>query len=633
MERGRRFYSGLRSALPVIFFFVTSFLFLRSVFGLQYTITVPPMAAFFSAKLRNGENRYLILLFHETLILILAALGALNLCLLVFLNILLPFILVFTQSSRFNPRGYYAYMLLYVYLSFSPPQEADEFMATLASLWFLTLYMAVLIWICRALRHSSRRERMTLQAFLSELSALVMLLAEEGKEEELRRRFDLLRREVTDGRKSFSALRSRESEIENMASALLQRFSYMLSEDNSASSLDSESVMELRMLSVFLMDTSALIGTEWQDEQLETARQMLDGMSITEERVRIFSRSIIHMIELMLITEGEWRARRIRRRIDWKNLGHEINIRFSTDSFEMRLALRLSIVMALSGIADALIPASHSYWITLNAFILMQPGSEECSYQMKANTIGTFIGCLAEYIIQPFLPGSGAELVFALVMISLMYASSPGTWYHPVFHTCYTLTVALMTLDGTSAIALRLLCLLIALVIVFAVNRFFFPIRRASQFRYGVKALFRLHNSYWNVIKRELIAGPDFSVSSDILSDFHQHYEEALAYMKKHPADKYHDLEDALLILWHMLSELEQIHYLVMVRAVRDEEREDILSLITAIQKDLYPIIRAEDFPDLRSRLDLQRPDVAKVVGEYLKNAERLLLYKTVIPF
>ena len=274
MERGRRFYSGLRSALPVIFFFVTSFLFLRSVFGLQYTITVPPMAAFFSAKLRSGENRYLILLFHETLILILAALGALNLCLLVFLNILLPFILVFTQSSRFNPRGYYAYMLLYVYLSFSPPQEADEFMATLASLWFLTLYMAVLIWICRALRHSSRRERMTLQAFLSELSDLVMLLAEEGKEEELRRRFDLLRRKVTDGRKSFSALRSRESEIENMASALLQRFSYMLSEENSASSLDPESVMELRMLSVFLMDTSALIGTEWQDEQLETARQM-----------------------------------------------------------------------------------------------------------------------------------------------------------------------------------------------------------------------------------------------------------------------------------------------------------------------------------------------------------------------
>ena len=50
-------------------------------------------------------------------------------------------------------------------------------------------------------------------------------------------------------------------------------------------------------------------------------------------------------------------------------------------------------------------------------------------------------------------------MAFALIMISLMYCSVPGTWYHPAFHTCYTLTLALMTLGETTAITLRLLYL------------------------------------------------------------------------------------------------------------------------------------------------------------------------------
>ena len=323
-----------------------------------------------------------------------------------------------------------------------------------------------------------------------------------------------------------------------------------------------------------------------------------------------------------------------RKRINWKNIGHEIAIRFTNESFEMRFALRLAIVMALSGIANYLIPMTHSYWIPLNAFLLLQPSSEDSSYHMRTNPLGTFIGCLTEYLIYPFLPGVGGEITFALVMISLMYCSIPGTWYHPAFHTCYTLTLALMTLGETTAISLRLLYLAIAFLIVFIVNRFFFPIRQSSQFRYSIKALFKLHNSYWNIIRRGLISETDLSVSTDILTDFHMYYEDAATYIRKHPDDESHkELENALIILWHMFAELEQIHYLVRIKSIQSNETEQIIHLITAIQKDFYPIIRQEDFPALYKEIKLQYNDIALVIRDYLRNAEKLLDYKAYIPF
>ena len=60
---------------------------------------------------------------------------------------------------------------------------------------------------------------------------------------------------------------------------------------------------------------------------------------------------------------------------------------------------------------------------------------------------------------------------------------------------------------------------------------------------------------------------------------------------------------------------------------------EQIIHLITAIQKDFYPIIRQEDFPALYKEIKLQYNDIALVIRDYLRNAEKLLDYKAYIPF
>ena len=632
----KRFAASFRRAFPVIFFFISSYFIILFAFGLHYTIAASAITVFFSSRYRRGSGSslsYLLLIFHETLIIILATAGSRNIWLGTAFNILVPFILVFTQSTQFNPRGYFSYALLYVFLSLIPPLTAVDFAIELLSLWILTAYMAIVIRIWNVVHQNANASHKSMQELLSEISELVLLLAYPERREELENRFRELVREQTVSRQSFSALSTKETQLNDMMSTLMQRFSYMIADYDWQREIDSESIVELKRLSSFLAETAKHIGTPFQSEQMEEAQNLLDTMRIPEGRIRIFSRSIIHMIDFMMHTADSREESSMHGRINWRSLGHELAVRFSTESFEMRHAIRLSAVMSISGVVSYLIPLSHSYWIPFNAFLLLQPSTDDSSYRMKTRPVGTLIGCILQFFMYPLLPGLWAQIAFSLVMISLMYCSVPGTWYHPIFSTCYALTMASMTMAGTTAIALRLVFLGIAVVIVFIINRFFLPIRKSSQFRYGVKALFRLHNRYWNIIRRGLAAETDLSLSTDILSDFHMYYEDCISYIRQNPSPSSSELETAMIILWHMFSELEQIHYLVRIKSVQSSETDQILSLITAIQKDLYPIIRGEDFPDLLDKIHLQRTDIAYVIKGYLRNAERLLEYKEAIPF
>ena len=143
------------------------------------------------------------------------------------------------------------------------------------------------------------------------------------------------------------------------------------------------------------------------------------------------------------------------RKINWAELWYQIRFRCTMESFEMRFAMRLSMVMTVSCTVSYLLPFERAYWIPLNAFILLQPSFEESSYRMKTRPVGTLIGCIIEFFIHPLLPGLGGQILFALLMISLMYCAVPGTWYHPVFSTCYALTLATLTMNETTAITLR----------------------------------------------------------------------------------------------------------------------------------------------------------------------------------
>lgn len=123
-------------------------------------------------------------------------------------------------------------------------------------------------------------------------------------------------------------------------------------------------------------------------------------------------------------------------------------------------------------------------------------------------------------------------------MISLMYCCPPGTWVHPIFSTAFALTMATLTVRETDAIGLRLLYLAMAVVLVLVVNRFLLPNRREPQFRRNLQELFRLQSTYWAVIRRSLRQPVDPGLFSELLSQFHMVYHEAVQYADRLPAEQ-----------------------------------------------------------------------------------------------
>ena len=553
----RRFLLSLQNAFPVILFFLCGFAFVYGVFGMKYAGVVSVVTVFFQTRHKRTDNtpyRYVRLLIVGTFLILFAYLSAQTFALCILLNLLIPFVLVFTQSSQFNPKGYFSYAMIFVFLSLMPPDGIPGLLTEILIFILCVGLMALSIRLYARLVSLPAGTPFSLEGGFLELSEMLTMLAQPEQEKELERRFRCLTQDIhrqSYHQRFFSAPDPKNQQYD-MFSTMLQRFAYLMADDG------------------------------WRKD-LDTS---------------------------------------------------QIRLRCSLESFEMRFAMRLSIVMTITCGLSFLLTYTRSYWIPLNAFILLQPSYEDSSYRLKTRSIGTFLGCCVEFLIQPLLPGVGSKIVFALIMISLMYCAKPGTWNQPIFSTCYALTMASMTMNSTIAITLRLLYLGAAVAIVFLVNRFFFPMKKDTQFRYNLKALFRLNNSYWDIIRQGTRAETSLSVSNEILTYFHMLYQECAGYLTKETGLPYREsLRMVLLNLWHMFSELEQIHFLVRTKSIRPEEQKPFLHLIDAIQEELYPIISAENFPVIRREIRYQEPEVTYVLNQYLDHAKKLLSYSYCIPF
>lgn len=639
VEWRKIFFQSFLATLPVIVFFLTAFLCVYFLFGIQYVMVVSIITVFFKTRYKKNDNtivRYVRLIVVGSSLVILAYISSLNFWLCVLLNLLVPFILVFTQSTQFKPKGYFSYAMLFIFLSLLPPDSIEGLWKELIVFWFCVLLLAIFIGGYFKCFTTVSAQNLTMQYVFCEISDMMFLLFQPEKKKELERRFEKLLHDFHHAsyHQDFFTVRTKDNQIHDMVETLIQRFSYLIADDEWRGELDEEGILLLARLATFLKETAMELDASSCEKQIKTAQMHLDHMVVPEGRIRIFCRSMLHMLILILKTRSEkitpmqkiyW--------INWKELWHQIQTRFSLESFETRVAMRVSAVMTISCVISYILPVTHSYWIPLNAFLLLQPSCEESSYRMKTRPIGTVLGCCIEFLVHPFLPGIAGQLVFALVMISFMYCATPGTWYQPIFSTCYALTLAGMTMNETTAITLRILFLMCAVGIVFIVNRFFFPVRREALFQYNIRALFRLNRSYWRIIEKGLERGTDLSVSGEILTYFHMIYEECIGYWKKHPDLPAHEgIRIILLTLWHMFSELEQMHYLVRTGAVFPEEKQQVQKMMETVRKNLYPTLDHWEMEKLRKQLQCKEPEVNYVWNKYMMHAELLGRYKKCIP-
>lgn len=632
MEKVRQwaatFWKKLRATSPILAFFLISFAIVVPLFGLFSAIVVSVFTTLFQFRYKrsNTPRDFLRFFLISQGLCLLAHLSATHLTACILLNLLVPFLLVFVQTSQFNPKGYFGYGMMFVFLEIMPPSPG-EFPMEMAAMAFQAGLLVVGLLLYGRFAPKPPAQADVVQQALGAFTRCLLQMAD-GKADRA------LQRQMYEQEQSFHTLsyqnhklmsvRTRRAQLYDMFAVLFQRASYLISDLSWQSGITPAEQEALRSLAALLTRVQQEVSEQDNTPLIAAARQLLDETALPDGRTRIFFRSFLHMLILILQQMSEQTPPQSAwRRINWHEFWRHIRHRASLESFEMRFALRCSIVLTISCTASYLISVTHSYWFPLNAFLLLQPDYEESKHRMKTRPIGTVLGCLLVFLAMPLLPNLATQLAFALVILCLMYCSTPGTWYQAVFSTGYALIMASMTIDSTVAMELRVVYLLLAVALVFVVNRFFFPTRRPMQYRFNLRMLLKLQRAYWNTIRQSLHEPVEVSEFSDLLTYFHMIYGKAAAYVDNPVREMDRDLaRQLLLILWQLMSELEQVAFLIQAGEVRPEEYGQLEQIAQAARRQLVP--DAELLSSLPAPDGFASQDLRYLLERYRKNLLRL---------
>ena len=621
------FRSRLKEALPTILFYVVQFVLVSLIFGQRYIIVVTCSTTLFQIrrKVHNLPSDYTRLFLVPLLLCLLAYTATRNVVLCVVLNLAVPVFLVFWKSSQFAPKGYLGFAMTFVFMELRPPTPSEFRTQFLAAIFCFALLIPALV-LYDHLLHQTPNPAEQIDAALIRLSQLLELLAKDGCNTAIRKElYDTAQKFHRLGydRRHLFHLPDKQKRYYHLFALLFQRASYLVT--------DEAAWREARKTPAFpnvMDDLSGLVRRLHEADNpaaLEALaaeiQHKLDENFLPQGRLRIFARSVLHML-LLLCREPLTISHPVFLSRSWRDWWMNFRQRLSPDSFEFRFAMRLAVVLTVSCTVSFLWDFEHTYWFPLHAFLLLQPSYEESTHRMVTRPIGTAIGCLLVHLVYPYLPGLPGIFVFSLAMIALMYCCTPGTWVHPIFSTSFALTMATLTVEETEAIQLRLFYLAMAVVLVLIINRFLLPNRKDLQFRRNLRSLVYLQSVYWSVVQRSLREPVEPALYSELLSQFHMVYHEAVSYIAQLPIKDGKNYRTMELTLWNMFSELEQVECLIQTGALSPAEYPPLEMLASQIRTRLVPpqASLAELTED-----SLPQGDLRSILDRYLQNARLLL--------
>ena len=575
------------AAIPVILFFLLLFYSIVLLFGTKYALIVSFITAAFKVRFQKKcTARTLVRLFAVQMgLCVLAFFATLNLALCILLNIAVPFMLIYLQTTQFNQKGYFTNAMEFIFLQLRPVGW-EGFLPLMGVMAYASAVLCAAL-VVYYLFHRKPQDYPHARKGLILLSKEFLLMAK-GEQCDPAMQKDMLSLQTSlhrmaYGSRDFSYVVRGEGKIHYMFALLFQRAAYFISDfgqrDHSACS--THDVKMLEKLSAFLAKAEKQMNLQNNADLIAESDLLSEQTDGLDEHFQIFLRNFLRLLSLTLT--GMTEVNQHPARPEWKLPKHArplggLRTRLKLDTFEVRFALRLSLVSTISFVVCRVTNSEHSYWLPLNAFLLLQPMYEESAYRMKTRLIGTSIGCLLAFFVLPILPGgTTGHLLFATAMISLMYCCTPGTWVQPIFSTGFALTLASLTIDSSTAIELRILYLVLAVVLVLVINRFFFPTSQEGQFRTNIRELFHIQSSYLTMLSISTRRVIDYGVVSDALISFHLLYDEVRKHLPRlQDKTKTTFYSVMLSLMWKMVAEAEQMIFFVQAGQLPPLQREAV---------------------------------------------------------
>lgn len=357
------------AAFPVIFVSLFMFFSTLLLFGIGQVIMVSFLTLLFRTKsqkdfsLKDLLNCYGIML----LVCLAAYLAALNLPLCFFLNLFVPFAIVFLLTDKFNPKAYFVYGMEFVFLQLRPI-PLSQMPVRLAAFFYAFLSLTVLLYLhSRIIR--KRRHYGTVRKGMNNLGRQLMNLAAGKRDprdrEELAQMMSHMNQVIYSSR-NYTYLSNGYGTINYYFMLVFQRFQYLVDEI-----LDGQNIVPGGSQRYFLKLSGICFCIEKglnQKDNLSLVTELTDFIeneSLTPKKLQEGMREILELICFSLTKITDVKMNRPVK--EWKipDMSHKlkgIRSHFHLNQFHMRFALRLSIVLCVSFTVCRITGLEHSYW-------------------------------------------------------------------------------------------------------------------------------------------------------------------------------------------------------------------------------------------------------------------------------
>lgn len=632
-----------KAAIPVICFFLFLFSSILFIFGSKYIMVVPLITILFRLNYKKSQSMSSLLKIccMQLFMSFLAFVATVNLPLRIALNLVVPFWFIFMKSSQFNQLGYFTGLMAFTFLQLMPVDLHGFLLQMVVMIYALGCFLIIIFIYQRTYPQVPNYETEQRGLFLFANWLRELIKEEEVKEprEELLKCMQTLYQKAYLKRGNKEEL-ARDEKIAYMFALLFQRAAYFIGSHYHIEMLKEEYTKEYISRVAAYIDKASK-SNFWDKAEGRALKE--EGEKLLEEIKELPGEIYMYLqnfFRLFLIILGNFEEKETQRKVGtWTKITSQPSRRkvfhqLKLDAFETRFALRMSVVLTLSFAYVVLMGADHGYWLPLNAFLLLRPMYEDSKYRMKTRFIGTALGCILLSLLLPILPGRAGHLILASIMGVCMYMAIPGTWIHTVFSTCYALSMTTLAMNQTMAIQLRLLYVVMAILVVLIVNKFFFQTSMMQQFKYNFQQVFHMHHVYLRILESSLSKPMNYSMICDAQMQYHLIHDQILQYINKQDTGEKEYYRKLLTVSWRMVSEMEQILFLVNRKRLGTQEvriLETYVSFTDYVLNEVQQMLNLKTEPNIRTIKEMNYKKQIKgelelsfMMSQYAKNLSRL---------
>lgn len=564
--------NGFVSGLPVIIVALTLFFSFLKIFGSTEVIIASFLTVIFRLKskeefkLKRLLKIYLMLL----LISIFSYISTLSIVLCVILNLLIPSIMVYLYTDSFTPRGYFVYVMAFVFLQLRPIEISalpKRFSALIFGMAIVTLALFI-----NSLRQRQKNGYELAQSGLRNLSKQINKLSQKEK---IKNEKDEINKIIYKLNNLIYSSRNYKYLVDSFGSnnyyfmLVLQKFQYVIKNisvmyDN----LNDSDILYLGELSKLLNKISKEINEEDNVKLINLLDDFIEKGNFTDKKIEKDIEYIINILKTALsnMTDSnfdevkeEWKIPKFTHKL------HGIKYNLKLDKFQLRFALRLSFLLTSTFLISRLSGLSHSYWVPMNAFFMVLPFYEDSAERINNRILGTILGAILTFILFSIFNTSGAHIIIIVIMTICMYSVKPGTWIMTTYSTCYGLALVTLAMERNEAIELRLLYIFIAAIISILASKFVLPNKSSYEFKLNVNKLITIDNEMVAMLRKSIKNREVFDNTylRELLISSNQINQDIKNYKKKNEYEEsfYNNL---LEINKQLVHEIRQISHIVI---------------------------------------------------------------------